>query len=227
MKMSCTILYPLLLLLFSCATLSEVQQKEKGVQAEVTEHLNVKENSDLLAFGEFQPHIFTWIQSELAELKSTTSCLKNTLQVTEEQLEQLKRKEDKVAFAATLGNRGSVGPFNTEITLVYKDVFVNEGSAYNPTTGIFTAFVKGVYFFTFTGHNQSSKPMGLKLLKNGQQMITIYNHPQGNRYETASNSISLTLEKGDQVYMRLFENTWVFDNENDHTSFCGHLLFSL
>lgn len=90
--MSCTILYPLLLLLFSCATLSEVQQKEKGVQAEVTEHLNVKENSDLLAFGEFQPHIFTWIQSELAELKSTTSCLKNTLQVTEEQLEQLKRK---------------------------------------------------------------------------------------------------------------------------------------
>lgn len=92
MKMSCTILYPLLLLLFSCATLSEVQQKEKGVQAEVTEHLNVKESSALLAFGEFQPHIFTWIQSELAELKSTTSCLKNTLQVTEEQLEQLKRK---------------------------------------------------------------------------------------------------------------------------------------
>uniref|UniRef100_A0A8C1Z6I4 Cerebellin 7 n=1 Tax=Cyprinus carpio TaxID=7962 RepID=A0A8C1Z6I4_CYPCA len=227
MKMFCTILYPLLLLLFSCATLSEVQQKEKGVQAEVTEHLNVKESSALLAFGEFQPHIFTWIQSELAELKSTTSCLKNTLQVTEEQLEQLKRKEDKVAFAATLGNRGSVGPFNTEITLVYKDVFVNEGSAYNPTTGIFTAFVKGVYFFTFSGHNHSSKPMGLKLLKNGQQMITIYNHPQGNRYETASNSISLTLEKGDQVYMRLGENTWVFDNENDHTSFCGHLLFSL
>uniref|UniRef100_A0A8C1EVD5 Cerebellin 7 n=1 Tax=Cyprinus carpio carpio TaxID=630221 RepID=A0A8C1EVD5_CYPCA len=195
--MSCTILYPLLLLLFSCATLSEVQQKEKGVQAEVTEHLNVKESSALLAFGEFQPHIFTWIQSELAALKSTTSCLKNTLQVIEEQLEQLKRKEDKVAFAATLGNTGSIGPFNTEITLVYKDVFVNEGSAYNPTTGIFTAFVKGS-----------------KTLKNGQQMITIYNHPQGN-------------QKGDQVYMRLGENTWVFDNENDHTSFCGHLLFSL
>uniref|UniRef100_A0A8C1J8M0 Cerebellin 7 n=1 Tax=Cyprinus carpio TaxID=7962 RepID=A0A8C1J8M0_CYPCA len=215
--MSCTILYPLLLLLFSCATLSEVQQKEKGVQAEVTEHLNVKESSALLAFGEFQPHIFTWIQSELAALKSTTSCLKNTLQVIEEQLEQLKRKGNllsvlisqnekknekkkmlvtylyKVAFAATLGNTGSIGPFNTEITLVYKDVFVNEGSAYNPTTGICTAFVKGVYFFTFSGHNHSSKPM----------------------------------KKGDQVYMRLGENPWVFDNENYHTSFCGHLLFSL
>uniref|UniRef100_A0A673I9F5 Cerebellin 7 n=1 Tax=Sinocyclocheilus rhinocerous TaxID=307959 RepID=A0A673I9F5_9TELE len=139
----------------------------------------------------------------------------------------LKAEEDKVAFAATLGNTGSLGPFNTEITLVYKDVFVNEGHAYNPTTGIFTAFVKGVYFFTFSGHNHSSKPMSLRLLKNGQQMITVYNHPRGGRYETASNSISLTLEKGDQVYMRLRENTWVFDNENDHTSFSGHLLFSL
>uniref|UniRef100_A0A672KBB8 Cerebellin 7 n=1 Tax=Sinocyclocheilus grahami TaxID=75366 RepID=A0A672KBB8_SINGR len=238
--MSCTILYPLLLLLFSCSTLSEVQQKEKEEQAEGTERLKVEESSVLLAFGEFQPQIFTWIQSELAELKSTVSCLKNTLQVTEEQLEQLKRKgnllsvlisqnekKDKVAFAATLGNTGSLGPFNTEITLVYKDVFVNEGRAYNPTTGIFTAFVKGVYFFTFSGHNHSSKPMSLRLLKNEQQMITVYNHPQGGRYETASNSISLTLEKGDQVYMRLRENTWVFDNENDHTSFSGHLLFSL
>ncbi|XP_073704370.1 complement C1q-like protein 2 [Garra rufa] len=226
--MSCIILYPLLLLLFSSATLSEVQQKESGVQANETECLNVtglKETSARLA-SEFQ-HIFTWIDTELTELRSTVSSLKNRLQVTEEQLEQLKSKEHKVAFGASLGPVGNVGPFSTDITLVYKDVFVNEGSAYNPTTGIFTAFVKGVYFFTFSGHNRSSKPMGLRLFKNGQQMITVYNHPLGDRYETASNSIALTLEKGDQVYMRLRENTWVLDNVNDHTTFTGYLLFSL
>ncbi|XP_073704299.1 complement C1q-like protein 2 [Garra rufa] len=195
--MSCIILYPLLLLLFSSATLSEVQQKERGVQANGTQRLN--------------------------ELGS----LKNRLQVKEEQLGQLKRQEDKVAFGASLGPVGNVGPFSTDIILVYKDVFVNEGSAYNPTTGIFTAFVKGVYFFTFTGHNRSSKPMGLRLFKNGQQMITVYNHPLGDRYETASNSIALTLEKGDQVYMLLWANTWVFDNVNDHTTFTGYLIFSL
>ncbi|RXN03423.1 complement C1q tumor necrosis factor-related 6-like protein [Labeo rohita] len=225
-KMSCTILYPLLLLLFTSATLSEVQQKEKEVQAKKTEHLTTEESSALLASGDFQ-HIFTWIHSELVELRSTVRTLKNTLQVTEEKLEQLKGKEDKVAFAASLGPGGNVGPFTTDITLVYKHVFVNEGRAYNSATGIFTAPVNGVYYFAFSGHNHSSKPMGLRLFKNGQQMITVYNHPQGARYETASNSISLTLEKGDQVYMHLRENTWVVDNENDHTTFTGHLLFSL
>ncbi|XP_067308553.1 complement C1q-like protein 2 [Pseudorasbora parva] len=222
-NMSCTIFYPLLLLLFSCACMSEVQQEENGVQTERTEQLNVEDSGAGLTSDELQQRFLTGIKTELAELRYTVRSLKDRLEVTEE---QLRRKEYKVAFAATLGPIGNLGPFNTEITLVYKDVFVNDGRAYNPTTGIFTAPVKGVYFFTLSGHNRSSKAMGLRLFKNGQQVVTIYNHPLGDRYDTGSNSISLTLEKGDHVYVRLRQNTWVFDNENDHTSFVGHLLFS-
>ncbi|RXN37818.1 complement C1q tumor necrosis factor-related 6-like protein [Labeo rohita] len=181
---------------------STVQQKEKEVQAKKTEHLTVEKSSALLASGDFQ-HIFTWIHLELVELRSTVCTLTNTLQVTEEKLEQLKGKEYKVAFAASLGPGGNVGPFTTDITLVYKEVFVNEGRAYSSATGIFTAPANGVYYFAFSGHNHSSKPMGLSLYKNGKLMITVYNHPQAARYETASNSISLILEKGDQVYMCL------------------------
>uniref|UniRef100_A0A673AF13 Cerebellin 10 n=1 Tax=Sphaeramia orbicularis TaxID=375764 RepID=A0A673AF13_9TELE len=58
-------------------------------------------------------------------------------------------------------------------------------------------------------------------------MVTVYNHAAGNRYETATNGMALELNPGDQVYMRLRENTWVFDNSNDHSTFVGYLLFPL
>ncbi|XP_031415850.1 complement C1q-like protein 4 [Clupea harengus] len=137
------------------------------------------------------------------------------------------RTTEQVAFGAALGPHGGQGPYNTEITLVYKVVFANAGNAYNPATGIFTAPVKGVYYFSFSGHNHSSKPMGLRLMKNGHQMVTVFNHPAGNRYETATNGMNLQLEMGDHVYMRLRENTWIFDNINHHSTFIGHLLFPL
>ena len=94
-------------------------------------------------------------------------------------------------------------------------------------TGIFTAPVKGVYYFSFSGHNHSSKPMGLRLMKNGHQMVTVYNHAAGNRWEAATNGMNLQLEQGDQVYVQLMANTWIMDNHNHHSTFIGHLLFPL
>ncbi|XP_041805723.1 cerebellin-4-like [Chelmon rostratus] len=154
--------------------------------------------------------------------------LESRLRATEKQLEDLRGavRVQQVAFGASSGISGHFGPFNTEVTLIYKNVYANTG-AYNPTTGIFTAPVKGVYYFSFSGHNLSSRPMGLRLMKNGVQIITVYNHPAGNRHETATNGITIQLEKGDQVYMRLRANTWIFDNGNNHSTFIGNLLFPL
>lgn len=42
----------------------------------------------------------------------------------------------KVAFSASLGSNGFIGPVNTDTTVVYKNVFNNVGNAYNPATGI-------------------------------------------------------------------------------------------
>ena len=69
--------------------------------------------------------------------------------------------------------------------------------------------------------------MGLRLMKNGEQMVTVFNHPTGNHYETATNGMTLKLEIGDQVYMRLRQDTWIYGNSNDHNTFIGHLLFPL
>ncbi|KAK2822341.1 hypothetical protein Q5P01_022406 [Channa striata] len=162
------------------------------------------------------------------QLSSSLRELEGKLKNTEEQLQDLRGSVQgkKVAFGASTGYFGNIGPFNTEITLIYKNVYANTG-AYNPTTGVFTAPVKGIYYFSFSGSNISTKPMGLRLMKNGEQMVTVYNHPAGDRYETATNGMILQLEAGDHVYMRLRENTWIFDNNNNHSTFIGHLLFPL
>ncbi|XP_060939595.1 complement C1q-like protein 2 [Limanda limanda] len=152
--------------------------------------------------------------------------LEDKQRFTEKDIEDLRGQlqGNKVAFGAAIGNVGNIGPYNSEITLTYKTVFANTDS-YNPATGIFCAPVQGMYYFSFSGHNQSHKPMGLRLMKNGVQIVTVYNHPLGNRYDTGTNGMTIHLNVGDQVYERLRENTWIFDNDNNHSTFIGHLLF--
>ncbi|XP_007568027.2 cerebellin-4-like [Poecilia formosa] len=167
-------------------------------------------------------------QKTIGQLFGILRELETKLEDTQREMEVLKSQVqgNKVAFGASINVGRHFGPFNTEITLVYHKVYVNTGS-FNPGTGIFTAPVKGVYYFSFSGHNLSTHPMGLRLMKNGEQMVTVYNHPFGNRFETATNGMTLQLEVGDQVYMRLRENTWIVGSSNDHSTFIGHLLFPL
>ncbi|XP_053293145.1 complement C1q-like protein 2 [Pleuronectes platessa] len=152
--------------------------------------------------------------------------LEDKQRFTEIEIEDLRRqiRGNQVAFGVAMGNVGNIGPYNHEITLTYKTVLSNTGS-YNPATGIFTAPVKGMYYFSFSGHNSSPKPMGLRLMKNGVQIVTVFNHPSAKRFDTGTNGMTIPLNVGDQVYMRLRKDTWLFDNLNNHSTFIGHLLF--
>ena len=58
----------------------------------------------------------------------------DSLRNTEKQLEDLMTSPGKqVAFGASTGLDGSTGPFNTDIALIYKNVYSNTGS-YNSYT---------------------------------------------------------------------------------------------
>ncbi|KAI7809302.1 hypothetical protein IRJ41_004712 [Triplophysa rosa] len=158
--------------------------------------------------------------------------IEERLRATEVILSELKRENEarKVAFSAGLLASGTqhTGPFEDSRTLVYQKIFSNIGNAYNSNTGIFTAPVKGVYFFRFYGHSHAANKMAVSLHKNKERQCSVYSHkPESNLNGNGSNGVVLTLEKADEVYTQLWKDSWVYDEDSSFTSFSGFMLFPL
>ncbi|XP_048011396.1 heavy metal-binding protein HIP-like isoform X2 [Megalobrama amblycephala] len=149
--------------------------------------------------------------------------------LTLSQVELRKENRDReIAFSASLMESGSgyIGPFTTEITLTYRNVFTNIGNAYNPITGIFTAPLKGAYMFRISVFSHAPTASGATIYKNGEKVVIAYdNRPQSEL--NSSNGVVLILEVGDVVYVRLYPNSRIHDSYNNHSTFSGFLLFPL
>uniref|UniRef100_A0AAY5E9V2 C1q domain-containing protein n=1 Tax=Electrophorus electricus TaxID=8005 RepID=A0AAY5E9V2_ELEEL len=127
-------------------------------------------------------------------------------------------------------NIGITGPYDVASVLVHKHAITNIGNAYNTQTGIFTAPVKGVYFFTFTTYSWVSEAdIGVSLYRNNEEILLIWEtQDRGDNEDYASNSAALILEQGDKVYMNLPKGFRVSSSTttNIHT-FSGFLLYQL
>ncbi|XP_026164130.1 putative leucine-rich repeat-containing protein DDB_G0290503 [Mastacembelus armatus] len=167
-------------------------------------------------------------EAHLEQLEAHAAVLETRLSVSEQHLEDLKTEstdELKVAFSAGLTDSGSVGPFDEETTLIFSKTITNVGRAYNKTAGVFTAPVRGVYFFSFTATDYLKGYMGLHLYRNNQPIVFSLDLNDHGGYASTSNAVALQLEEGDRVRLSLPASYRLYDDSQNFCIFSGFLLF--
>ncbi|XP_060887239.1 complement C1q-like protein 4 [Labrus mixtus] len=169
---------------------------------------------------------FGAMSEKIKSLETRLQESETRLQNSESQILELKNKEGtKVIFSTAVGEgKKHIGPFTTDTTLIYKTVITNIGNAYNAATGIFTAPVAGVYYFTIFFHAGWTHRTSLHLYKNSEMKLSTFDEDTvTNRTDNGGNAGYLHLQQGDQVYVRLFKNSHVWGNAG-FTTFSGSLV---
>ncbi|XP_028823771.1 complement C1q-like protein 2 [Denticeps clupeoides] len=213
----------LLLPLFSVFG-AHVQNVQDGVQVARQEVARLDAPVDAGCLKELdRDQLLEEMRTEKAELAALKARMTDSEMYMKHLIEQ-NAEMPKVAFTVTLSaDRVTTG--STILNLVFDRVITNIGNNYNTITGFFTAPVKGVYYFRFTGCDLISDLMDLWLLKNGEMVMGLPGHVQGYTYVTSG--IILELEAGDLINMRLPSNRAVINNRGNLTTFSGFLLFTL
>merc|ERR1712002_545317 len=202
--------------------MEELKQENTVLEARMSSSENEvdelkTENTDLLAR-------VTACDNKITVLEARMSSSENEV----DELQRENKDRPKVAFSVGLTNSGQVGSFNTDITLKFSKVFTNFGQAYSPTTGFFTAPVKGAYYFRFTAFDwRTLSSVGVQLYHNGKIVMMNYDANDERGFISVVNAMVLQLEKGDVVYMVLPSGYALYDYTDNRTTFSGFLLFPL
>ena len=103
------------------------------------------------------------------------------------------------SFSAYLNqNISSLGP---DQTIIYNEILLNDGTAYNQNSGIFTVPVTGTYLFTASAEHYLSTLIWLKIVKNGVLQASIKVYPYPNKNSQGSNTVIIRCTHGDNVWV--------------------------
>ncbi|XP_042565244.1 uncharacterized protein LOC116222813 [Clupea harengus] len=209
------------------ATETDMEHMKKDTAAQHTDLTNMKtEVMNLIKEQAAQ-------EAELIVLKTriNTGEAQTRLAATETEVVNLEKEiteKPKVAFSAGLTDSGYIEAGNTELNLVFTRIITNVGQAYSNMTGFFTAPVKGVYYFRFTVMDVlNSRLMYIRMFKNEEQVMWLGQYDNDGQRSYFSSGVTLQLEVGDVVNMRLPAGHRLYDNSDNHSTFSGFLVFPL
>ena len=144
-------------------------------------------------------------------------------------VQQLKRYQrtlkTNVVFSAALSGNYNTVALNQPV-VIYDKVYVNIGSGYDSTTGLFTCPVSGYYKFD----------MSVATAGNGMYVILVHNDnyviachaPKGYSFQACSNGVSIKLAKGDVVkVISGYSPSYMYSRQADpYITFNGMLIMT-
>lgn len=96
-----------------------------------------------------------------------------------------------------------------------------------PVSGLFTAPVRGLYFFSFTAADYLKGYTGLYLYHNSQPVLFSLGLNAHGGYASMSSGVVLLLQQADVVHLQLPASYRLYDDSRNFSCFSGFLLFSL
>lgn len=104
----------------------------------------------------------------------------------------------------------------------FDNVWTNIGNGYNPSTGVFTAPLPGVYHFSVVGLSVNSRNLYLKLVHNSD--FTSQNFVSGDGYKTGMIDVVFNLQRGDTVSVRGIGGYDMYSDGTIHSTYSGYLI---
>nr|XP_020441611.1 cerebellin-3-like [Monopterus albus] len=144
----------------------------------------------------------------------------------------------KIAFKATIDPNLAIaisgfsercfGPFTTNMPIPYASITFNDGRGYNPSLGVFTAPLAGVYVFSLKVYSSVEENGRLyhkvQLIWNGRPMSNVWEDNREDSEDSATQILVVELQKGDQVYVELMSGRRLCKNL-EYNIFTGHILY--
>nr|XP_034307440.1 heavy metal-binding protein HIP-like [Crassostrea gigas] len=145
-------------------------------------------------------------------------------EVLQNEINQL--KEELVAIKDTIDFQSSLTKtlenMKKQETVIFDKVSLNEGNAYDKTSGVFTAPSDGIYSFSWTILTKAGKYFVSEIVQNGQKVA--YNNSDGRGHlgwPLSTSHANIKMKKGDKVWIRTKDTTGHYAHGDDWCCFSG------